>query len=206
MTSVPPMQIDEPPPSKKKSPWVWIVGGCGLLLLVGGIAVAGFLWWGYHKAKNYADEVLESGSGNMKNVGQLWSDVPPMEGMDQSQQIDMPVALKVIARKMLDGMMRGVNDGKDAGNWDFNGFSLKGKQPTDLEEFYNTDRMKEYGWKPEGGCMNTNFDLSANQAIICAFQKQEGDKTTGLLMIAAPDQEQKATSVFFIRQEAQEKT
>jgi hypothetical protein len=164
------------------------------------MAVAGFVWWGYQKAKSY----VESESGSMKNVAQLWSDVPAMDGMNESQQIDIPVALKAIARKMMDGMMRGVNDGKDAGNWDWTAYSLKGKNPSDVQNFYTAERMNNHGWRSEGGCMNMNFNLSADQAILCAFQKHQGTKTTGLLVIAAPDQEQIAASIFFIRQEAEE--
>jgi len=43
------------------------------------------------------------------------------------------------------------------------------------------------------------------QATFCSFQKQEGDKRTGLLIVAADDKEHKATALYFIRQEAQEK-
>lgn len=39
------------PTTKKTSPWVWIIGGC-LIILVLTIGVIGFLgWWGYQKAK-----------------------------------------------------------------------------------------------------------------------------------------------------------
>jgi hypothetical protein len=184
-------------PQKKKSPLVLILVGCGVFLLVGSAITMGFLIWGYYKAKHYVEE--QTAPGSMK-VAELWPDVPRMDGMSASQQVDIPLGLKVVARTIMDTMMRGVNDGKNAGHWDWTGFSVKDKMPTDVEAFYTTTRMSEQGWKTEGGCMPRNASMNT-QPTFCSFQKQEGVKTTGLLIIAAQDEEQHATSVFFIRQE-----
>jgi len=151
-----------------------------------------------------AINTLTGGGNNMKPVAQLWSDVPRMNGMTPSQQVDMPAELKVLARPIMDGMMRGLNNGADAGRWDWTGFTLSGKTPADVQAFYTPERMATYGWQPEGGCMSPN--LSGDQVIFCAFQKQEGNKTAGLLIIAANDKEHKATSIFFMRQEVEGST
>jgi hypothetical protein len=138
-------------------------------------------------------------AGDMKRVAQLWSDVPPMEGMTQSQQTEMPLALRAVARPFLDALMRGLNNGQEAGHWDVAYFMLNGKTTRDVEGFYVPTRMGKHGWQQQGGC------AKMSQATFCSFQRQESDKRTGLLIIAADDQEHKATVLYFIRQEAQEK-
>jgi len=94
MTNATPMQ------PKKRNPLVWILAGCAVFVVIGGAVVSGSLWWGYHKAKSYVSEAggNQTDSGNPKAVAELWSDVPRMDGMTPSQQVDMPVALKTIAR------------------------------------------------------------------------------------------------------------
>lgn len=175
-------------PAKKRSPLVWILGGCGVILLLCGLTAATIMWWGYHKAKTYLD-------ADSNRVTQLWSDVPKMDAMSSTDQIDMPMGLKAVAKTMMDTMMRGLNDGKDAGHWDWTAFSLPGKLPADVQAFYTSEKMQGLGWKPEGGCSEMQ------DAVFCAFQKQEGSKSTGLLVIVANDKEHNAASVFFIRQE-----
>lgn len=194
--------VNAQPPTtapKKRSPWVWILLGCGVIVVVGGLVTAGVLWWGYHKAKNFVEK--ETGGDAMK-VAELWPDVPRMDGMSSAQQIDMPIGLKIVAKTMMDTMMRGLNDGKSAGHWDWTAFSVGDKKPSDVEAFYTTDRMKPSGWEQQGGCATMPANMSS-EPTFCSFQKHEGDKTTGLLIIAAADEENKATSLFFIRQEIQ---
>lgn len=203
MDAQPNPTIPPPPPTtpaKKSNTLVYVLVGCGAIIIIGGLVFAGLSWWTYHKVKNYAQKELGVDSGSMKSVAQLWSDVPRMDGMDQSQNIEMPMGLKIIARKMLDGMMRGVNDGKDAGQWDWAAFSINGKTPNDVQTFYTAERMSEHGWKSEGGCTSMP---GGEDATFCAFTKQEGQKGTGLIMIAAEDKENQAVSIFFIRQEGQ---
>lgn len=187
-------------PAKKSNTLVYVLVGCGAIIIIGGLVTMGLTWWGYHKAKSYVEKELGTDQGSMTSVAQLWSDVPRMDGMDQSQQIEMPMGLKIIAKKMLDGMMRGVNNGKDAGHWDWTAFSVKGKTPGDVQTFYTAERMTEHGWKSEGGCTNMP---GGDEASFCAFTKQEGQKGTGLIIISALDKEQNAASIFFIRQEGQ---
>jgi hypothetical protein len=182
-------------PPKKTSPLVWILGGCAVFVGLGGIAVAVLVWWGYHAAKT----ALETRAGEMNRVTQLWSDVPPLEGMTQSQQAEMPLAIRAVARPFLDALMKGLNNGKDAGHMDVAFFALGGKTPHDVETFYVPARMQKHGWQQQGGCANLS------QVIFCSFQKQEGDKGTGLLVIAADDQEHKSTALYYMRQESQAK-
>lgn len=181
-------------PAKKTSPVVWVLAGCGTLFALGGVAVAIAVWWGYQKAKSYADDALHPQSG----VVQLWSDVPPLEGMTQSQETEMPLAIRAIARPFLDAMMRGLNNGKEAGHWDVAFYILKDKTTRDVEAFYVPARMGKFGWKQQGGCANVS------ETAFCSFQKREGDKGVGLLLIAAQDPQNRSTALYFMRGEAQE--
>lgn len=188
---------------KKKSPLVWILAGCGVLLFVALLFASAFLWWGYHKAKGFAEKAINS--NGMTQVPDLWSDVPRMDGMGKAQQVDMPTSLKILARPILDTMMRGLNDGKEAGQWDWTGFAVNGKTPTDVQNFYTAERMSEFGkWEQEGGCSGPPTGTNSGQISFCGFKKTEKSKTVGLIIVAADDQEHKAVSIFFIRQEGKE--
>jgi len=193
-----PQPPQQPPVPQKKSALGPILIGCAVFLVICGLVAAGIAYWGYHKAKNYVEK--EAG-GDATKIAELWPDVPRMDGMDSSQQIDMPIAMKFFAKKIMDTMMRGVNDGKAAGNWDWTAYSLPGKSPADVQAFYTPERMEKEGWKQEGGCM-TMPGQTTSTGSLCAFQKQIEGKATGLIIIAADDSEHKATSMFFIRQEA----
>ena len=186
-------------PPKKTSPVVWVLVGCAVIVVVGTVAVSAVVWWGYHQAKSYAERALETNAGDMKSVAQLWSDVPPLEGMTQSQQAEMPLAVRALARPFLDALLRGLNNGKEAGHWDVASYMSKGKTTRDVEAFYVPARMRKYGWQEQGGCANMN------QVIFCSFQKKEGSKSAGLLVVATDDDEHKSATLFFIRQEAEEK-
>jgi len=185
-------------PPKKANPAIWVLAGCGVVMLVGAVVVVGVVWWGYHQAKSYAEGALGK-NGDMQRVAQLWSDVPPMDGMTSSPETEMPLAIRAIARPFLDTLMRGLNNGKEAGHWDVAFYVVSGKTTRDVEGFYVPARMGKFGWQPQGGCANVT------QATFCSFQKQQGDKGSGLLIIAADDDEHKAAALYFIRQEAQEK-
>lgn len=142
------------------------------------------------------------GDSNMTAVSSLWSDVPPMDGMTTAQQIEMPTWLKALARPIMDTMMRGLNNGSDAGHWDWTAFTLSGKAPADVQAFYTPDRMSAFGWQQaDTACM----PMSEN-GVLCSFTKEEAGKTTGLIILAATDEQKKETSVFFLRAEGVEGT
>ena len=146
------------------------------------------------------DSVLNKAAGgdsNMQAVAQLWSDVPPMDGMTTAQQIEMPAGLKALARPIMDTMMRGLNNGQDAGHWDWITFSLSATAPADVQAFYTPERMSPFGWQQaEAACLPMS-----DQGVLCSFVKDEAGKTTGLIVLAATDEQKKTTSVFFLRAE-----
>src|SRR5262245_20085531 len=143
-------------PSKKGGALLWVLGGCAVILVVGGVAVTAVVWWGYRTAKSQAERALGTSAGDMRKVAQLWPDVPPLEGMTQSEQTEMPLAIRVLARPFLDALMRGLNNGKEAGRWDVAFYMVNGKTTRDVEAFYVPARMQKYGWQQQGGCANLN--------------------------------------------------
>ncbi len=150
---------------------------------------------------NLVENALGGGS-DMTAVSSLWSDVPAMDGMTAAQQVDIPTWLKALARPIMDTMMRGLNDGKEAGHWDWTAFSLSGKTPADVQAFYTPERMAADGWQQaEAACLPMG-----DQGLLCSFTKQEAGKTTGLIILAATDEQKKETSVFFLRAEGVEGT
>ncbi len=137
------------------------------------------------------------GDKDMTAVASLWSDVPPMDGMDTAQQIDMPVWLKALTRPVMDTMMKGLNNGSDSGHWDWTAFTLAGKLPADVQAFYTPERMSSSGWQQaDSACVPMS-----EQGVLCSFTKQGAGKTTGLIIVAATDEQKKETSVFFLRAE-----
>lgn len=137
--------------------------------------------------------------GGMKAVPELWSDVPRMDGMTKSEG-EMPAWLRLVVRPVLSTMMRGVNNGKDAGDWDVAFYIVTGKSPKEVSSFYTPQRMTSYGWERKGdsNCMS----LSGDRAVLCAFTKRAGEKDVGLAVIAALDEQGQQTSVFFLRNES----
>jgi hypothetical protein len=47
------------PQKKPTSPWVYVVVGCGLAVVLAMFAIAGLGWWGYRTAKDVADSMTD---------------------------------------------------------------------------------------------------------------------------------------------------
>lgn len=146
------------------------------------------------------DQAVDSATGgdeDMTRVESLWSDVPPMDGMGAAQQIEMPALLKAVARPMMDAMMRGLNDGADAGHWDWTAFMMTDKTPADVQAFYTPELMSAYGWQQaEAACLPMG-----ETGVMCSFTKNEAGMSTGLMIIATTDEQSNQTSLFFLRSE-----
>lgn len=58
------------PPKKPTSPWVYVVVGCGLAVVLAMLVMAGLTWWGYRTAKDFADSMTdpEKRADRVKNV------------------------------------------------------------------------------------------------------------------------------------------
>lgn len=133
------------------------------------------------------------GDDAMTAVDALWSDVPPMDGMTASRQFGMPVWLKTLASPVMDGMLKELG----ASHWEWTGFTLNGQRPADVQAFYTPERMARSGWRQAStACMPMT-----GKGVLCSFMKEAAGRTTGLIVIAATDNQQKETSVFFLRAE-----
>jgi hypothetical protein len=140
---------------------------------------------------------LKGGDGNLKTASELWSDVPKMDGLTQSQ-LEMPVYIKLLMRTSLNQVLgRG---GKDTGDWIV--FETT-KTPDDIKNFYSSERMAGTGWdkSDKSTCLSGNDQGITQVRLFCVFSKHVGDKDIGLMIVTAQDEGTKQANVFFVRVE-----
>ncbi len=153
------------------------------------------------------DTALNSVTGgeNMKTVAQLWSDVPRIDGLQQSD-MDMPLGIKLVMRAVIGNLGRLNKEGEDrtTGNIDWIVFTTN-KTPDDVKKFYTNARMKASGWvaSDNSTCLSGSEQGFAEVGLFCAFLKEQGNKETALIIIAAADDKTKQTNLFFLRIEAE---
>ncbi|MBI4671364.1 MAG: hypothetical protein HY741_06805 [Chloroflexi bacterium] len=142
-----------------------------------------------------------TGGDNFKAVGALWSDVPAMDGLGKPIEAELPSSIKLFMRTGVNLMMKGL--GEDAPEWDWLMFNTT-KTPDDIKNFYTTSRMAAapYNWASDAsGCVSGQQAI-AQGGVFCVFNKEQGDKQIGLLIITVQDEKSKETSVFFLRGES----
>jgi hypothetical protein len=140
---------------------------------------------------------LKGGDGNFKTASELWSDVPKMDGLTQSQ-LEMPLFIKLLMRTSMNQVLgRG---GKDTGDWIV--FETT-KSADDIKNFYSNERMAGAGWdKTDKSTCLSGSDQGITQVILfCVFGKHVGDKDIGLMIVTARDEGTKKANVFFVRVE-----
>jgi len=144
-----------------------------------------------------------TGNPNLKKVGELWSDVPRMDGL-ASSEADLPVFIHLLMRTALNNLYRLNKEGEDktpsTGDWAV--FSTS-KTPDDVKNFYTNERMTSFGgWdaSKKSTCLNGNeYRFSG---VACVFGKNSNNLGIGLLIVAAQDEQKKQTNVFFVRVES----
>src|SRR5262245_61934439 len=81
---------------------------------------------------------------NLRKVGELWTDVPRMDGL-ASSEADMPMFVKVLMRTALNNLYRLNSNGEDRtpskGDWAV--FSTS-KSAQDVRSFYTNERMTSF--------------------------------------------------------------
>ena len=140
-------------------------------------------------------KVLKGGDANLKTASELWSDVPRMDGLTQSQ-LEMPLYIKLLMRTSLDQVVgRG---GKDTGDWIV--FETT-RTAADIKNFYSSDRMAGAGWDrtDKSTCLSGSDQGISQVMLFCVFGKHVGDKDIGLMIVTAQDEGTKKTNVFFVR-------
>src|SRR4029450_1710963 len=101
-------------------------------------------------------KTLTGDDPSLKKVGELWSDVPRMDGL-ASSEAEMPVYVKVLMRTALNNLYRLNKEGEDKtpakGDWAV--FSTT-KSPDDVKDFYTNARMTGFG----------NWEASQNSTCV----------------------------------------
>jgi hypothetical protein len=140
------------------------------------------------------------GDLGLQRSSALWPDVPRIDELNVSE-MEMPLAIKVIMRTVLNNLWRlnEKNEDQTPSTGDWIAFTTP-KTPADLASFYNNDRMTSFGsW--EASQKSTCLDGKENgiDGGICVFQKIANGKDIKLAIISMKDEERKQTNVFFIR-------
>ena len=142
---------------------------------------------------------------NLKKVGDLWSDVPKMDGLTSSEE-GMPIYVKLLMRTALNNLYRlnKKNEDRTPGTGDWAVFSTT-KSPQDVQGFYTNDRMTTFGkWDASKNSTCLNGSEYRFSGVACVFAKNENKHGIGLLIVAAQDEQKKQTNVFFVRVETDE--
>lgn len=145
-------------------------------------------------------ERFAGGDQNLKRTSELWSDVPRMDGLDPSE-MEMPLAIKVIMRTVLNNLWRLNREGEDktpvSGDWVV---FTSGKPPSDVQGFYTNDRMASFGrWEVTKKSTCLDGKESGIDGVLCAFEKVENGKAIMLAVIAIKDESAKRSNIFFLR-------
>jgi hypothetical protein len=149
---------------------------------------------------NNAVNQAVGGNNNYTAVSTLWSDVPPMDGL-QPSQMDLPLPIKLVMRTIIGNMGRLNPQGQDqtTGNIDWIVFTTD-KTPDDVANFYTNARMVAGGWDDAGQdstCVSGSNTGSSEVGVFCVFEKQK--ENIQLAIIAGQDSQTKKTNVFFLR-------
>ncbi len=143
------------------------------------------------------------GGQEMIKVGELWSDVPRMEGLNPSET-EMPIGIKLILRTIIGNLGRMNKEGepRDTGNIDWTAFSGS-KTPAEIQSFYSNDRMASAGnWKTGKDSSCVDGKDSGVDGVLCIFQKEVDKRQVGLVILAIQDEKSKLSSVYYLRLEA----
>jgi hypothetical protein len=152
-------------------------------------------------------KTLTGADQNLKKVGDLWSDVPKMDGLASSEE-GMPIYVKLLMRTALNNLYRlnNANEDRTPGSGDWAVFSTS-KLPQEVQGFYSNDRMTTFGkWDASKNSTCLNGSEYRFSGVACVFGKTENKHGIGLLIVAAQDEQKKQTNVFFVRVETDETT
>jgi hypothetical protein len=142
---------------------------------------------------------------NLKKVGELWSDVPRMEGLTATDA-EMPMFVKVLMRTALNNLWRlnNANENRTPSTGDWAAFATP-KSPDDVKNFYTNERMTSLGsWDPSNKQTCANGREQGFNGVACVFTKTANNRGIGLLIAAVTDDKTKQTNVFFVRVETDE--
>jgi hypothetical protein len=150
-------------------------------------------------------KTLTGDDQNLKKVGDLWSDVPRMDGL-ASSEAEMPIYVKLLMRTALNNLWRLNKENEDrtpsSGDWAV--FSTP-KLPEDVKNFYTNERMTSFGsWEASKNSTCLDGSKQGFSGVACVFKKLSNNRGIGLLIVAAQDEQKKQTNIFFVRVETDE--
>ena len=142
---------------------------------------------------------------NLTKVGDLWPDVPKMEGMT-STEAELPVYIHLLMRTMLNNLYRLNKEGEDKtptkGDW---AVFITPKSADDVKNFYSNERMTSFGqWDASQKSTCLDGKQYGFSGVACVFGKTVNNRGNGLLIVASQDEAKKQTNVFFVRVESDE--
>jgi hypothetical protein len=142
---------------------------------------------------------------NLKKVGDLWSDVPRMEGL-ASSEAELPAYVKLLMRTVLNNLYRldKENEDKTPSTGDWAVFTTV-KSADEVKNFYTNERMTSFGgWEASKNSTCLNGNQYGFSGVACVFKKEANNRGIGLLIVAAHDEKKKQSNVFFVRVETDE--
>ena len=125
------------------------------------------------------------GSGGAGTVGNLWPDVPPLDGATKAD-LQLPPTARLLIQALMQGRL------------DFIAYTTD-KSPQDVEAFYTRERMWSAGWTADTTGCTTTASTGAVDATFCSFGKRENGKDIGLVIFVNREDAQKPTQVFYVR-------
>lgn len=148
-------------------------------------------------------EKFTGGGQKMNEVSQLWTDVPPMNGMTRSE-VEMPMGTKLILRTVIGNLGLLNKNGESRATGDIDWTSFSGDQtPADIRAFYNNERMASFGnWDKNKSTACVDGKDKGLDGAFCVFQKHVEKRQVGLVIFAVQDEKTKMTNVYYLRIEA----
>jgi hypothetical protein len=140
---------------------------------------------------------------NLKKVGDLWPDVPKIDGLSSSEA-DLPIFVHVLMRTALNNLYRFNKEGEDkthaTGDWAV--FSTS-KTADEVKGFYTNERMTTFGnWTASKKSTCLDGKEYSFSGVACVFAKKANKRDIGLLIVASQDDAKKQTNIFFVRVES----
>jgi len=141
---------------------------------------------------------------NTKRADALWTDVPKMDGLDDSPTEDLPITIKLVLHTFVNMVLNSDKDQKKHVSTDWIFYDYKGGE-ADIKNFYTPEKMKASGNWSLVQDMQTPCREGKDENIpgeVCLYQKSENGKQEGIIILALPTKDPKTpVFVYFIRAE-----
>jgi hypothetical protein len=137
---------------------------------------------------------LVGGAGTTATT--LWPDVPAMDGMTQ-ENIDVPLPIRVAVQALMQASAG--KEGVRVDNFAVVAYTTA-KSPDDVKAFYTAELMRGAGWNAadQPGCAGTS-EAQMVGGTFCLFGKQGTGGQSLLAIVAARNESDAKTSLFFLR-------